>query len=108
MKSMMKLLKGIAPRSTITPLLSPTERLWNAIQNGDTALVLESLQAKVIDINEQNSKGMTLLMCAACAGHTEIMVMLMEDGANVDMRNSMLDTALILAARNARVEACHA
>ncbi len=104
----MNLLKRNIPGSTITPTLSPTEHLWNAIQNGDTALVLEGLQAKVMDINEQNSNGMTLLMCAACAGHTEIMIMLMEDGANVDMRNSMLDTALILAARNARVEACHA
>ena len=54
-----------------------------------------------IDINSQDSYGVTALQLAAKHGHKSIVQLLLENKASIDMENSSGETALYWAARNA-------
>ena len=52
---------------------------------------------EVVDIDEQNSKGLTALMLATIEGHTEIVDILIEAGADLNIQEEYGDTALMKA-----------
>ena len=49
------------------------------------------------NVNEQDRKGNTVLMLASMRGYTEIARLLIEAGADLDLKNKKGKTALILA-----------
>ena len=52
---------------------------------------------EVVDIDEQNSNGLTALMLATIEGHTEIVDILIEAGADLNIQEEHGDTALMKA-----------
>ncbi len=75
-----------------------------AAARGDTKHVVELLstlpQAQPLTINHQDSHGMTALHWAAAQGHDDIVKLLLDLGANIDLQNVQGNTPLHLAARN--------
>lgn len=59
------------------------EHLFDLARNGDIQ-GLVSLMDKILDIDQKNSKGHSLLMLAAYNGHFELSRVLIENGADVN------------------------
>ena len=89
--------------------------------NGNTALIevicvygnMDNVESNVelllrqpeIDVNAMNNEGVTALMCASSQGHTEIVRMLLEKGAEVNAPNVHDgETALMAASESGRAE----
>ncbi len=64
-----------------------------AAEAGDMGKVKALLKTQ--DINAQNREGQTALMEAACEGHTEIVRLLLQAGADPNAQNREGQTALI-------------
>jgi ankyrin repeat protein len=75
------------------------DQLIQTIRNNDLASLKTSL-AKGVDVNTKDSRGSTLLMHAAASGSPEAVKLLMEGGADVNAKNEVEATALILGAGN--------
>ena len=81
-----------------------TNNIWDAAFTGDTKALKQALTDGA-DANAINSKsGATLLASAALMGHTEIVALLLEHGADVNARSKDGGTALHAAAFLGRVE----
>ena len=79
---------------------SAADPLIQAIRNNDLTSLKASL-AKGTDVNTKDARGSTLLMHAAAAGSPEAVKLLLESGADVNAKNEVDATALILGAGNA-------
>ncbi len=74
----------------------------SAIKRGDSATVLASL-AGGMNINSQDTvSGMTLLMRAVSFGQENIVKLLLNHGANVNMKDNTGSTPLIAACEQVR------
>ncbi len=78
--------------------------LFNAILKSRTHMV-ESLFKHGVDVNVQNSDGMSPLMAAASTGNVEIVRMLVANGADLQAVNVLGETAKDIAVRFCRAEA---
>ncbi|MCX6630532.1 MAG: ankyrin repeat domain-containing protein [Candidatus Solibacter sp.] len=78
---------------------SPADELIQAIRNNDLASLKASL-AKGAQVNTRDQRGSTLLMHAAALGSPEAVRLLLGSGADVNARNDLEATALILGAGN--------
>ena len=75
--------------------------MYIAVANGYdlvTGILAHKSEAPAADVNWQNELGEPLLNIAAEMGHTEIVRILLEKGADPNVRDYMDNTALILAA----------
>ena len=80
------------------------EEIWDAASNGNLNMVKRAI-ANGIDVNMKDPKsGGTMLAAAALMGHTEIVALLLEHGADVNARSKDGGTALHAAAFLGRVE----
>lgn len=95
-----------APRHFIrTHQEHPLTRLMNAVKSNDPAQ-LRQLLAQGADVNQLDAGGNAPLVMAAYLGHTEIVQMLLEHGADVGAVDpDMKATALHAAAYAGRTEA---
>ncbi|XP_018484811.1 palmitoyltransferase AKR1 [Raphanus sativus] len=92
--------KGSTSSSNATRLDKPQkeyqvngEGLREAIKNGDTAGVKKLLNEGV-DANFHDKQGMSVLHLAVLFNQTDIALMLMEHGANLDYKNAQGETPL--------------
>jgi len=82
----------------------PRKSLWNQAYHGQTEKVRMSL-ANGADIEEQGGAAeCSLLSIAACKGHWDVVVLLLEKGADVSSKNKYGRTPLHNAARKGRGE----
>ena len=82
----------------------PVEKVWDAASAGNLSVVKQAI-ANGMDVNMKDPKsGGTLLATAALMGHTEIVALLLEHGADVNVRSKDGETALHAAAFLGRVE----
>lgn len=65
--------------------------------------ILESLPIE-INVNAQDDKGLTPLMCASANGHLNVVQYLIKEGANPNIKNNEGKTALDLAEENRHEE----
>ena len=79
---------------------SAADPLIQAIRNNDLNSLKASL-AKGADVNTKDARGSTLLMHAAAVGSPEAVKLLLDSGADVNAKNEVEATALILGAGNA-------
>lgn len=78
-------------------------RDWSA--SGQTEAVRKLLaESETVDVGYRDGMGWTALMYAAKAGHSEIVALLIEAGANVHSENNDGATALHLAAEKGRTQ----
>ena len=78
---------------------STADELIQAIRNNDLAS-LKARLAKGADVDTRDQRGSTLLMHAAAIGSPEAVKLLLESGAEVNAKNELEATALILGAGN--------
>ena len=84
---------------------SAADELIQMIRKNDLASLKVRL-AKGVDVNTKDSRGTTLLMHAAAIGSPEAVKLLLESGAEVNAKNEVEATALLLAAGNPERPAC--
>jgi ankyrin repeat protein len=91
-----------------TPNISgPDHALFEAARRSDLNAVQTLLKLKGVNLNVRQN-GMTPLLLAAssqASGAPEIFKLLLESGADVNVRNSRNETVLYLAAEHARLDA---
>ena len=73
----------------------PPSTLHNACRDGDLERVRQELNAIPVDTKDEN--GMTPLMVASANGHTQVVQLLLDNGAAIDEKNKNNKTALMLA-----------
>jgi len=73
---------------------------FEAARGGD----LEWFSNNEFDINAQDSNGDTVLILASWIGHTEIALLLIEKGANLDLQDNRGDPALLRASWKGHTE----
>src|ERR1035437_10604970 len=86
--------------SVMASAQTTADELIQAIRNNDLAS-LKARLAKGADVNTRDQRGSTLLMHAAAFGSSEAVKLLLESGAQVNAKNGLEATALILGAGNA-------
>ena len=69
-----------------------------AAQHGDEELIQQLLVEKKVDFTATGNTGETVLHCAASAGHINVVCMLLDEGAAVDIEDEMGHTPLHFAA----------
>lgn len=83
-------------------------QLFIAAEQGQVSLIQAWFEEKRIDSNPLNSKGETLLFVAASSGYTQIVHLLLEQGADPNQPNSNGETPILGAARYNHLEAIQA
>ena len=78
--------------------------LVKAIKNSDVDGVKKALEDERIDINRRDDIGYTPLMYAALGGNLDIVDLLIDNGASVDITSNSEDNAMFFAARNGYTE----
>lgn len=100
-----KLLIGIAfILAAGTASAGAYEDIITAANNGETSVVVGLLK-RGMDVNTADPVGSTLLMISVRNGHLPLMEALLVNRANINRRNQFGDSALLLGALKARVEA---
>lgn len=79
--------------------------LYRAVEAGQEDMVKELLKQD-IDVNERIETGWTALICVAAQGYPRIVRLLLDAGANPDMRNLKEITPLMFSARYGNIEVC--
>ncbi|WP_182870112.1 acyltransferase family protein [Rhodopirellula sp. JC639] len=77
---------------------SENAAVWEAVVAGDTDRVRTAIAADEIDVDAVSPDGASLLTVAVFLGHTEMVEMLLSEGADVHQRNGDQGTALHSAA----------
>jgi hypothetical protein len=77
--------------------------LQNAVETGDIDKVERIIEAGGVDVNLQDSGGLTLLMRACRKGQTRVVQYLCHKGADINIQDYQGYTALTHAAANRRV-----
>ena len=85
------------PEQTFTTPDTVTLSLWHAAESGNLDQLGKTLPL-VTNIDAQNKHGVTALMRAAQHGHVEIVRILLEHGADTNLKRDDMFTALALAA----------
>ena len=89
-----KILRLLASESMIPPDLAPPVSLWQAAITGNTAAVEQHIRAGT-DINaKEDFGGSTPLILAAIFGQKEVAAILIDAGADLELRNNSGGTAL--------------
>ncbi|QDV44740.1 Glucans biosynthesis protein C [Stieleria neptunia] len=83
---------------------SQNAAVWEAVVAGDTERVRTALENDEIAVDAVSQDGASLLTVAVFLGHTEMVEMLLETGADVNQRNGDQGTALHSAAFIGRAE----
>jgi ankyrin repeat protein len=99
----LKVLKGPSNRESDEALnnLSPDEALWKSVLHKYIKGVNDALERGAnVNVRDEVKWGWTVLMTAASIGNLEIVKLLVEHGADVNLKNVKGNTALILAAQN--------
>src|SRR5262245_17167336 len=73
---------------------NPTDTLYSAIRGNDLA-ALRALLKDPANVNLKDDRGMTPLMCAAFAGSSDAMKLLLDNGADVNATNGFGSTSLM-------------
>ena len=82
-----------------SPAAVSAAEVWAAVNSGDTPRVRKAIEDSEIDINALNPDyGASMLASAAFQGHSDLVNMLLESGADVNVRNRDQATALHTAA----------
>ncbi len=79
--------------------MSPQEQFFEAAKNGDYEIV-ESLMFEGVDVNAKDSDGWTALMYAAQHGHLMIVNLLLNNYADISLKNNEDNTAEDLASNH--------
>ena len=82
-----------------------TENLALAAKRGDLKTVSSLLESGVDVDTEDDKQHATALMWAAHEGHSDVVLLLIEQGAGINKRKSTGETALWFAAQQGRFEA---
>ena len=67
--------------------MSDLNCFFEACKDGDLQIVKEYLESKTVDIEDKDDSRCTPLLLASCCGHTEIVKLLLECGANLESRD---------------------
>ncbi len=86
------------------PLSKQESNLITTVEKGDAKTASNLLAKGNININDTNTWGETALIIASRWGFTEIVRMLLDAGADVDIQAYYGDTALMVAAEQGRGE----
>lgn len=76
------------------------ERLYEAINAGDSNTVKSILDTEKVDVNDRRDDGGTLLMRTAFMGYEDIVQILLANGADVNAEDGNNQTALSYAIKN--------
>ncbi|MCA9137423.1 MAG: acyltransferase family protein [Planctomycetales bacterium] len=81
-----------------SPWGSQNAAVWQAVVSGDTDRVRGAIESSEIGVDAVSQDGATLLTVAVFLGHTDMVEMLLQEGADVHQRNRDQGTALHSAA----------
>ncbi len=90
--------------SRTSPSGSPNAAVWEAVVAGDTDRVRTALENDEVGVDAVSQDGASLLTVAVFLGHTEMVEMLLNMGADANQRNRDQGTALHSAAFIGRAE----
>ena len=91
--------------STARAAQDANRELLDLAESGDIEAMRELLAAKKqVDVNSRDEERWTALMLAAKEGHTTVIEMLLDAGANIYLVNDAKETALHVAAKNRETE----
>lgn len=99
-----KVKEYIAANSEIKNTDESGMALMLASHNGHKDLVKFLLDSKITDINKQNIDGDTALIWATWKGHINVVQLLIEKGAKLDLKDDHGNTALMEAVREGHIE----
>lgn len=80
------------------PTSAQNASVWEAVVSGDTDRVRAAIESSEIAVDAVSQDGASLLTVAVFLGHTDMVAMLVEEGADVNQRNRDQGTALHSAA----------
>ena len=86
------------------PTSAQNASVWEAVVSGDTDRVRAAIESSEIAVDAVSQDGASLLTVAVFLGHTDMVAMLVEEGADVNQRNRDQGTALHSAAFVGRPE----
>jgi outer membrane protein assembly factor BamB len=102
-KTILLFIVVLVPSATFAQNLN--EDLWAAARKGDAELV-KTLLAKGAEVNSETRYGATALSYAADRGHVKVIEVLVENGADVNMKDSFYNApAMAWAAYNGHAQA---
>ncbi|MCC9602341.1 acyltransferase family protein [Stieleria sp. JC731] len=87
-----------------SPSGSPNASVWEAVVAGDVQRVHDAIHTSEIATDAVSQDGATLLTVSVFLGHTEMVKMLLDEGADIKQRNGDQGTALHSAAFIGRAE----
>jgi TonB family protein len=91
--------------STATGAQDPNQQLRDWAGAGQIKAIQKIMAGGELNVDSRDSDGWTALMYAAKGGHDDIVQLLLDAGATVDIENNVKETALHLAATYGRAEA---
>ncbi len=90
--------------STATGAQDPNQQLRNWAGAGQIKAMQAIMESGELDVDSRDSDGWTALMYAAKSGHDDIIQLLLDAGATVDIENDAKETALHLASTYGRTQ----
>uniref|UniRef100_A0A0G4GJZ2 Uncharacterized protein n=1 Tax=Chromera velia CCMP2878 TaxID=1169474 RepID=A0A0G4GJZ2_9ALVE len=103
MEGLQRGLAGLFPAEGPCPLDANLRLLASAGMTEVIGRLIRESKTVNVDVRDEES-GETALMLASCKGHTDIVWLLVDANANVDMQDKSGMTALILASENGRTD----
>jgi ankyrin repeat protein len=92
-----------APEAAVSVASDLTEALGVSALDGEIEAIRSALKGG-LDVNAQDSNGLTMLMMAGFNGHAELVRLLLDAGADINQTESIGRTALMLASTGPSVE----